>query len=1140
MRFMKNKKIKLLLGSLTTLSATFGTIYSISHSANFNHDNVATSSLDTDIDTFKLTSSVSNGDGIDVFSQFVSGTNIGGSVRYQTLQYKKDGDPAEKSYVIITGSENVTGSTISFNSEVVLAGKSYKLLGIGDSAFANNTVISGAISLPEGLTSIGGGAFYGCTGITSVTLPKTLKSIGTHAFYQCTNLTGTIALGSSKVSLIGDYAFKSTKITTLTLPDKLDLIGKQAFYSCTSLAGDIQIGASKIGDSAFEGCNRIRGLDLNNAKEIGKRAFYGCTAATSQLSLPDIEKIGESAFYNCSGLTSLKITSSKLTEISNEAFYNCSGLTGEIDLACFDSGAPTTKITKIGDSAFSGCSKITKVILPNKLETIEKSAFYNCTSLVTVTSNSTGTDLYFPSGLKTISEKAFENCSKLKGKVFIPNSVTRIKDLAFKGCTLLEGKTTQGVLYSSISETNPSAYNAWCIGMCGATLTGDVVIKHPNSTEGNLIPIYGIAGGAFMNSTALANFSLAEAGEIKVIDNYAFSGCTALKQAGTSNVLAFGNKLETLGSYAFQSCSTITGYVNLPYTLKEVGVLPFFGCSGLNNPTYCKNGILYSNGTSFEQSQYAQWCLGKITNNVGNAGFTLRNNTIGIAGGAFKDIKTFTGSISFDNDLKYIGDSAFENCTSLYGFSFVIDPGKQPALEIIGDSAFASCTGLGGVLKLPESLTKIGAHAFDGCSQVAGSIDIGSNVTSIGEYAFKNCSSLNGSLNFTNSDLSNLTRIEKGTFLNCSSLGSKDEQGITSLPRKVTLIDDEAFAGCTSLKGELNLPEFLETVGVQAFKGCTGFTGTFNTSGTAPLNLKYIGDEAFAGCTNITGNISLSEGLEMIGASAFNGCGGCHTEGTTHTKATLTFPASLKFINDHAFADTEFSTIIFNGETAPKMGYQWNPKLCEDGRIIIPANSKDSYFESNVNINIDDVGTKDLTKMTLDDSKLFDFLSNSNNDYENRKWVIGKSRSINDQENKRVIVKTDGGDSKECTWELWDAQQDKEFDKNKAPWLKIDPATGVIYCEANQETQVLGSYQFRIKAQTKSTTPEGNKLSDITRVMQIDVVATMKPQSADATFWVILSISIAIPSILVAMFIFWLTYKVRIRKQKELKANSKK
>ena len=159
MRFMKNKKIKLLLGSLTTLSATFGTIYSISHSANFNRDNVATSSLDTDIDTFKLTSSVSNGDGIDVFSQFVSGTNIGGSVRYQTLQYKKDGDPAEKSYVIITGSENVTGTTISFNSEVVLAGKSYKLLGIGDSAFANNTAITGAISLPEGLTSIGGGAF---------------------------------------------------------------------------------------------------------------------------------------------------------------------------------------------------------------------------------------------------------------------------------------------------------------------------------------------------------------------------------------------------------------------------------------------------------------------------------------------------------------------------------------------------------------------------------------------------------------------------------------------------------------------------------------------------------------------------------------------------------------------------------------------------------------------------------------------------------------------------------------------------------------------------------------------------------------------------------------------------------------------
>ena len=46
-----------------------------------------------------------------------------------------------------------------------------------------------SISLPEGLTSIGVGAFRDCTGLTSITLPESLTSIGDSAFYDCGGLT---------------------------------------------------------------------------------------------------------------------------------------------------------------------------------------------------------------------------------------------------------------------------------------------------------------------------------------------------------------------------------------------------------------------------------------------------------------------------------------------------------------------------------------------------------------------------------------------------------------------------------------------------------------------------------------------------------------------------------------------------------------------------------------------------------------------------------------------------------------------------------------------------------------------------------------------------------------------------------------
>ncbi|MEG0758912.1 MAG: leucine-rich repeat domain-containing protein, partial [Raoultibacter sp.] len=43
----------------------------------------------------------------------------------------------------------------------------------------------GAVVVPEGVTSIGGGAFYGCSSLTSITIPEGVTSIGQYAFRGC-------------------------------------------------------------------------------------------------------------------------------------------------------------------------------------------------------------------------------------------------------------------------------------------------------------------------------------------------------------------------------------------------------------------------------------------------------------------------------------------------------------------------------------------------------------------------------------------------------------------------------------------------------------------------------------------------------------------------------------------------------------------------------------------------------------------------------------------------------------------------------------------------------------------------------------------------------------------------------------------
>ena len=197
--------------------------------------------------------------------------------------------------------------------------------------------------IPNGVTSIGDGAFRGCSGMTELTLPNSVTSIGESAFSGCSGMTELILPNS--VTSIGNAAFDGCSgMTELILPNSVRSIGDFAFSYCSGLEKiTVESGNSRY--DSRDNCNSIIDTEFNtlivgcknsiipnSVTSIGYAAFSGCSGMT-ELTLPDsVTSIGPAAFYGCSGLTELILPNS-VTSIVNYAFSGCSGLSKITSLA---------------------------------------------------------------------------------------------------------------------------------------------------------------------------------------------------------------------------------------------------------------------------------------------------------------------------------------------------------------------------------------------------------------------------------------------------------------------------------------------------------------------------------------------------------------------------------------------------------------------------------------------------------------------------------------------------------------------------------------------------------------------------------------------------------------------------------------
>ncbi len=259
------------------------------------------------------------------------------AIVYNNSNLKITAGSTENGYVGYYAKEIVKKGGTSQGKIEIDGGVQYYVNGITIIALAPSVARGSltSVTIREGTTEIGDGAFMNCSSLTSITLPNTLTSIGNRAFYYCEDLTSiTIPEG---VTSIGDYAFaECSSLTSVSLPSTLTSIGDSAFWVCSSLTTiTIPKGVTSIGGSAFSSCIKLTSITINgNITSLGTRAFFSCSKLTSLTLGEGVTSLPDGLFgtNNLTSLTEIEV----LGDLRSETFPSGTWYKGEVEVTSFD------------------------------------------------------------------------------------------------------------------------------------------------------------------------------------------------------------------------------------------------------------------------------------------------------------------------------------------------------------------------------------------------------------------------------------------------------------------------------------------------------------------------------------------------------------------------------------------------------------------------------------------------------------------------------------------------------------------------------------------------------------------------------------------------------------------------------------
>ena len=507
------------------------------------------------------------------------------------------------------------------------------------------------------------------------------------------------------------------------------------------------------------------------------------------------------------------------------------------------------------------------------------------------------------------------------GEIVIPSKyqgldVCKILDEGFKDRTV-----PSLVIKSGVKEIGHTAFQN-CSTLSSITIPDTVINIGRQAFEGT----------SYYNNTD--NWD----NDILYINNHLIVAKTSLldNPSIADNIITFADR-------AFKGCTNLT-VIDIPNNVRNVGSIPFYGCTSLEKINVFKNNYYSSlDGVLFDKNKTT---IIKYPCNKGGSTYEIPAYVRDIGEAAFQESQNIT-SITIPDNITHIASSAFYNCPSLTSvtvpqhlteieeWTFAYCPissfDMPPNVTFIGNSSFegTSITNINlpeTVLEIgnqafmstkltnvsiPQKVKSIGDYAFYKCSSLA-SITIGEGIENIGYCAFKDCSKLTT----VTIDTKNLNEVSTEAFRNCSKI---EAVHITNLAQWCTTWfhnqnSNPLYTSCNNgvalyvngelIDGNLQIPD-VEVINNYAF-----YTYKLITSITFSDTVKAIGYESFRGCSNVT-TVNFGNSLNKIYSEAFYACTALNN---------IILPSSLTIIEDAAFRQCTSLTEINIPENVSEIG----------------------------------------------------------------------------------------------------------------------------------------------------------------------------------------------------------------------------
>lgn len=796
------------------------------------------------------------------------------------------------------------------------------------------------------------GAFYGCDKLTNVILGNMVTKIGNNAFEDCYSIYNETIYNKDDDRY--ENIEKKRGLKSINIHNRVEYIGHNVFDGCNEL--EFVIFGKNVTTDEGQYIEDIMGssFEITDPDIVKLKKIINFSKLNTKTNSYLNDKVINVYNYNNDKIEGFNTNDDEYVLITSDGFIftklngvetlcGYCGNNSEFTLPSKNNNVNAVyEINNnyiIGDFAFYENTNITNVTIPNNVTNIGSSAFEAYYDEKEGYYNSSLESVTIGKNVTNIGTSAFYGCGSLE-MIEIPNSVTHIEDWAFGNCSL------KSVTFKKNSKlTNISNY-------------------------------------MFCNNYDLEEIEIPDS--VTSIGDFAFFGDGNTESLLKKVIISENSNITNIGECAFYGCNKLET-INIPDSVTSIGegafgsdyddmMTPIFeNADPDNDHIYYIGKVLYR-------------CF--ATDNI-----TIKYDTLGIAGGAFRDNTDIT-SITIPNNVTNIGKNAFNGCSNLEEITIGTN------VTSIGAGAFKGCNELKRIINLSnvkiskdlipnENVVIINSSNFvtteDGftfaeingvnilCGYMgnATKLSLPKNYNEknyvIGDDAFKN------NLNITNVTIPNsVTSIGNGAFYNCDyitqiifeensvveSIGNYTFYGCGRLtdiiiPNSVTNIGENAFENCVSLIN-VTIPDSVTNIGNSAFYKCRDLENInlpnniidignhiFFDCGslkniTIPNNVETIGDYVFGKCFNIT-NITIPESVTSIGKGAFSGT----------SIVEINIPQNIVDIEDFTFNNCKSlkEITIRSPHTMVTIGKNvFNNSIYQQITIYVPTNIKSNYI----------------------------------------------------------------------------------------------------------------------------------------------------------------------------------------------------